>query len=469
MLYIDLKRDNSVSIVKQLYRYIRECIFNGTLKENQKLPSSRELAKDLNVSRNSIIEAYEQLIAEGYLYTKQSSGTYVTKGIIYEDDLKSNYFKEKNKKTNSKSEAMINFRTGIPDLSSVPIKKWGQIYKNITLSAREENIDYQDPAGVYELRYELAKYLRRVRGVNATADNIIITSGAAQSFSLLSQLVQQNEYALVENPLSLGLLNTIRNKKVKIKSIPVDDYGINTSLLPKSPPKLIFTTPSHQFPTGVVLPIKRRIEITKYARLHNAFIVEDDYDSEFRFKGIPIQSMQALDTEHVIYVGTFSKIFMPSLRMGYMVLPNCLYKKMKKAKYIDDIHSPILEQLTMAEFIKEGHLDLHIKKMKKVYLKKRNVLIKALNKVFRDKVIVSGIESGMHLIAFFQGLDFSEDLMRKIEEKNIKITPLKKYYISSKNQNMQHNNALIFGYGNMKIELIEKAVEELNKAIYGEE
>lgn len=158
---------------------------------------------------------------------------------------------------------------------------------------------------------------------------------------------------------------------------------MKTSNLPKDPPKLIFTTPSHQFPTGVVLPVKRRIELIEYARLHDSYIVEDDYDSEFRFKGKPIESMQSLDKNHVIYVGTFSKIFIPSLRIGYMVLPDSLCNSIKNIKYIDDIHSSVFKQLAMAKYIKEGLLDLHIKKMKAIYYRKRTKLISALNEVFK--------------------------------------------------------------------------------------
>ena len=466
MLYINLDKENCIPISKQIYCSIRNYILNGILKENEKLPSTRELAKDINVSRNVVIEAYEQLAAEGYLYTKKAVGTFVSAGIILETKTNESYIHEKSITEKVKRDNFISFRTGIPDLKLIPTKKWGQTYKNIVSSLSSDYMDYQDSRGSYELRYQLTNYLRRVRGVVTTPDNIIITNGAAQAFSMLSQLVGEDEYALVENPISYGISNTLNKKKVKIKTIPLDEFGIVTSKLPHLPPKLIFTTPSHQFPTGVILPIKRRIEIIKYARLNNVFIIEDDYDSEFRFKEKPIQSMQALDPDHVVYVGTFSKTFMPSLRMGYMVLPDCLYDYVKNAKYIDDIHSAIFEQLTMAKFIEDGFLDRHIKKMKSIYFKKRNKLIKALKETFKDRVSISGSEAGLHLIASFKDIYFDDLLMNKIKEDNIEITPMIKHYIKSNSDDeSNYNNSLIFGYGNTNMESIEEGVKRLYKII----
>lgn len=463
MFYININRKSSISISKQIYIFIKENILNGSIKHDEKLPSSRELAKDINVSRNVVLESYEQLIAEGYLYSKNGSGTYVCDGIIFNI---SNEVNSNNKETvNDKNEDIISFRTGIPDLDLIPIKKWGAVYKKITLQASSKYMDYQDSSGDYTLRYELANYLRRVRGVNTKADNIIITNGAAQAFSLLCNIVSSDEYALVENPLSYGILNTLINKRINIKTIDVDEYGMVTANLPEKSPKLIFTTPSHQFPTGVILKVKRRIELIKYARKHNAFIVEDDYDSEFRFNGNPIESMQSLDSNHVIYVGTFSKTFMPSLRMGYVVLPDSLCNEMKNNKYIDDLHSPVFEQLTMAEFIKEGMLDLHIKRMKSIYLKRRNYLVKCLKSTFNDLVTISGAESGMHLVASFRNINFDQRLMDKIKDNNIEITPLRKHYIINNEEDNRYSNSLIIGYGNTKEIQIEHGIKKLGEII----
>lgn len=468
MIYINLDRNNSLSLSKQIYNFIRESIFNGTLTEGEKLPSTRELAKYHNIARNVVIESYEQLMAEGYIYAKNGSGTYVAEGISFKRTDINHYVKESKTILKKSDEEIISFRTGIPELSSIPIKKWGKIYKEITLSISKDYLGYQDSYGEYELRYELSNYLRRVRGVNAQPENIIITTGAAQAFSLLCQLVPKDEYVLVENPLSQGILNTLKSSNIKIQTIPVDEFGMVTSKLPDTSPKLIFTTPSHQFPTGVILPIKRRIEMIKYARKHNSYIVEDDYDSEFRFDGNPIQSMQYLDPMRVIYIGTFSKTLMPSLRMGYMILPDELCFLIEHAKYIADIHSPALEQLTMAKFIDAGFLDLHIKKMKNIYFKKRNFLIKCLKENFGDNASVSGADAGMHIVVTFNNICFDEILMQKIKDNHLEVTPISKHYIyDERNSHIKpfYNNSLILGYGNTSLSSIKKGINLLHKIL----
>jgi GntR family transcriptional regulator/MocR family aminotransferase len=302
--------------------------------------------------------------------------------------------------------------------------------------------------------------LNRARGTQTAPENILITNGAAQSFYLLCGLVSKSEYVLVENPLSFGILHTLRANGVKMQPINVDAHGMVTSKMPEESPKLIFTTPSHQFPTGVILPAKRRIEMIKYAQQHNTYIIEDDYDSEFRFEGSPIQSMQFLDPEKVIYVGTFSKTLMPALRIGYMVLPNELCEKMREAKYVADLHSPILEQLVLAEFLESGLFERHIRKMGKLYLKKRNLLVNCLKQSFGDQVEISGAEAGLHFVADFNGVCFHEALMKKIAENGVQIATIQQHCLSEKTK-LQYDHALIFGYGNTAMEDIERGVNIL--------
>ena len=224
-----------------------------------------------------------------------------------------------------------------------------------------------------------------------------------------------------------------------------------------------------KFQDKVILPIKRRIEMIQYARKHNNYIVEDDYDSEFRFDGNPIQSMQNLDPAHVIYVGTFSKTFMPSLRMGYMVLPNVLCSEIEKAKYIADIHSPILDQLVMAKFIEFGFFDLHLKKMRNIYLKRRNHLIKCLKDLFGDSVSISGADAGIHLIATFNNIYFDKILMQKIEDNDLQLTPVSKHYLHDENDiynKLNYHSSLIFGYGNTDLDSIQAGIKRLYKILY---
>lgn len=464
MLYIKINRESVSCLSKQIYNSIKESALSGTIRPGEKLPSSRELSKYLNVARNIVIESYEQLIAEGYAYSKSGSGTYICEGVQFQKAKVDSVKKQKNINIKALNSNVISFRTGIPDLESIPIKKWAQVYKEIALDIKPSQMDYQNSFGDYELRTQLSIYLNRIRGVRTTPENILITNGAAQSFNLLCQLVSKDSYALVENPLSYGILYTLKSNNVKMEAIKLDEYGMVTSELPDNPPKLIFTTPSHQFPAGVILPIGRRIEMIKYAKKYNAYIVEDDYDSEFRFDGSPIQSMQYLDPEHVIYVGTFSKTLMPALRMGYMVLPDILCKQMEDAKFVADLHSPILEQLTLAKFIETGLFDRHIKKMRRLYLKKRNHLIQCLKTSFGEQVTISGAEAGMHLVASFEEVHFDKALMQKIESQGIQITAVNKHYMPD-NHITTYDQSLIFGYGNTKLDEIEAGIKKLHSII----
>lgn len=469
MIFIPLERTSSISLSKQLYLFIRDAILNGTLKQGEKLPSSREFGKQLNIARNVVIESYEQLTAEGYVHTKRGAGTYVSEGTFFEKADFSPALQKAQGKEDRKEADTICFRTGIPDLSSIPVKQWGKIYKEITMSVQPALMDYQNSYGDYSLRCQLANYLRRTRGVMTRPDNILITNGAAQAFSLLCQMVDNDEYALVENPLSYGILHTLESNRVKLRTISVDAWGMDTSALPSIPPRLIFTTPSHQFPTGVVLPVSRRIEMIQYARKHDAYVVEDDYDSEFRFDGSPIPSMQSLDPSRVIYVGTFSKTLMPSLRMGYIVLPDVLRTQMEMAKYVADLHSPILEQLTMAKFIKEGYLDLHIKKMKGIYLKRRNHLTTCLNQEFKERVTITGASTGMHLVAAFEGIIFDKSTMERVKENHIQITAVNMHYLmeeQSRAEKCPYDSSLIFGYGNTDLISMENGIKLLNSILY---
>lgn len=463
VMFVSLDKDSSLSLTKQLYTRIKTAILDGALNPKEKLPSTRTLSKELSISRNIVIEVYDQLIAEGYLYSIEGSGTYVGEGLHYKK-LNINYT-DRNRQPDllyPSSMECISFRAGVPDLNSIPITKWGKLYKEVTLNVLPSQLDYQNSFGMYELRLELAKYLQRVRGVLTTPDHILITSGAAQAFNLLKCIMNKDEFVLVENPSSKGLKETLYANQIAIQTIEMDSNGIETDKLPKMPPKLIFTTPSHQFPTGVILPIKRRLALIRYALAKDAYIVEDDYDSEFRFEGNPIQSMQSIEPSRVIYIGTFSKTLSPAIRMGYMVIPDALIDKIKSAKYIADIHSPILEQLTMSAFIREGYYEKHIQKLKKLYATKRKKLIQLLTHYFQEDIIISGANAGLHLICTFKKISFNEQLLQLMQEQNLSITPLSSFFTKDQSSdNDCSTHSLIMGYGNTSVKEIEIGIQKL--------
>ena len=455
-MYIKLNRSSKQTLTKQLYFALRDSIFAGQLNENEKIPSSRDFSTELEISRNVVMEVYDQLLAEGYLYSKERSGTFVTSGLsrndikVEKDMTKKHIFglmfePDKN---------VIDFRTGVARLQLFPQKKWAAIYKEICTDLPTFMFDYYQPKGCYELRYQLSLYLKRVRGVECEADQIVITSGAAQSFSLLSQFFKViNPTVLVEDPISKGIVEILSFNKMDIKTVPLDEFGLKTEHLSESiKPSLIFTTPSHQFPTGAILPIKRRIDLIKYAEKMKSYIIEDDYDSEFRFEGFPIQSMQSLSPERIIYVGTFSKILCPALRLGYMIIPKHLDSEFTNIKYINDLHSPILEQLTLASFIKNGYLDRHVRKSKKLYEKKCKHLIKVLKEFFGTSIEIYGEKAGMHLMVRFKNYHFTVDKLLQLRETGVNLTSAAEHAVKTE----KYKDCLLFGFGNLS----EKEITE---------
>ncbi len=463
-MYIPINKSSSTSMSKQIYVYIKSNILNSNLAGNSKLPSSRALAKELSVSRNVVLDAYNQLFAEGYLYSKERSGIFVMAGLCLPNEKKEMQYKgshriglqfEENKK-------YIDFRTGVPNLALFPKNKWGKLYREVCIDTESGSLDYYEPCGSYVLREKLCDYLNRVRGVSASPKNIIITSGAAQSFSLITKYFSEiNKNVIAEDPMSFGITKILNFFNMEIHPVPVDTNGIDTDLLPKKKPSLVFTTPSHQFPTGAVLPMNRRISLIEYAKKTGAYIIEDDYDSEFRYEGYPIQSMQSLAPQNIIYVGTFSKTLCPALRIGYMILPDKLASEIQSIKYIDDLHSPILEQLTLARFIEEGMLDRHISISKKHYAKKCALLITLLKDTFSESIKIYGQTAGIHIMVKFIGMDFNSEFVQSARSLGINIDLASMHSIQSK----AYDDCLLLGFGNLSNDEIKMGISGLKQAI----
>lgn len=462
-MWLTIDKNSNISLIRQIYGQIKDLILQGKLLEGNKLPSTRWLSEDLKISRNVILEAYDQLMAEGYIESKQGSGTVVAKGIYFEkietehqDKLLKNI--EKRKESNC-----IDFRSGIPALEMFPKKEWGNLFSRICSNAPYSAFAYCEPEGVIELRQVLSEYLFRVRGIYCRAEQIMIISGSTQGLSLISKMLYESTAeVIVEDPIHQGLLNVIKSFGYSITSILVDDKGIKTDELNTSTNvKFVYVTPSHQFPLGGVLPVQRRIELVKFAEKNNCYIIEDDYDSEFRYEGQPISSLYELEPNRVIYVGSFSKILAPSLRLGYMILPDALISKYKKVKMYTDVHTQSISQLVLAKFISDGKLEKHIWKMKKEYRKKRQTLIDNLDINFPNEYIVKGQAAGLHLVAEFKNITFTEEVLKKIMEQEVKVYPVEKYALKKEN----HMNKIILGYGHLSIEEIEEGVKRLKKAI----
>jgi len=462
MLWIPIDRSLDIPLFRQVYLQIREQILNGDLQSEEKLPSTRELSSELNVSRNVILEAYDQLLAEGFLVAKRGAGTFVAEGAFLEQHKKAPLFHWSEDENNE--DHIINFRSGIPSLDLFPRKTWAKLSHSTWNEASPSTFGYDLPEGRQELRQVLSRYLLKTRGVDCHPEQIVITSGATQALTLVSKLLlSPDDTVIMEDPITNDIQTIFKTSGALLYPIPVDEYGMKTSLLPlNNIPRFIFVTPSHQFPLGGTLPIQRRIQLINYSRKTNCYLVEDDYDSEFRYEGPPVSSLQGLEPERVLYIGSFSKILSPALRMGYLILPSHLIEKCRSLKWFSDLHTPSLNQLILARFIDDGYLERHISKMKKIYKSRRNFLIHCLKTTFSNKVNIIGYSTGLHLIVEITDSHFSKELIGEIEQIGVKVYPVEDHTIKKG----KHLNRIIIGYGHLKNEEIKEGVRRLHQAIY---
>ncbi|MFD0693116.1 PLP-dependent aminotransferase family protein [Paenibacillus sp. GCM10027628] len=458
LLIVDREKEHTLTT--QVYEQLREAIWNEVLQVGMKLPSSRELASQSGVSRNIIMEAYDQLLAEGYLEVRPRSGTYVAEGSSMRlkpvSEATSGSGAEISTKQSGRT--VIDFHASRPATDYFPRHLWGRLAKETCYESPEHSFSYIEPEGAFELRRVLAPYLRQVRGVRCQPNQILITSGATQALYLITKLLTHPQsYIAVEDPAASEMRTIFTYAGAEVRPIQVDDKGILPDRLPCTDrPSFIFVTPSHQFPLGGTLPIQRRIQLIEYARAMDCFIVEDDYDSEFTYDGVPVHSMQGLDPEKVIYVGTFSKILSPSLRIGYIVLPHSLLAAFQTNKWYLDRHTSALEQLILARFIEKGHLERHIRRMRKVYRKRREVLIKSLAEQFGD-VEILGHAAGMHLVVRFEGISFDDELLRQFKEEDVIVYPVEQFALAKGT----YANSIVLGYGGLTADKIKEGIRRM--------
>ena len=463
MVWLSLDKSLGESLTRQIYLQIRKQILSGELMRQEQLPSTRLLSIELSVSRNVVIEAYEQLLAEGFIEARQGSGTYVAEGA-YLDKGEAKAQPVVPEKVVAVQRDIIDFRPGVPGLDLFNSNKWARLAQRVYQDAPKSLFDYQAPEGMVKLRKELSAYLQRSRGINCHEDQIIITTGATQAFVLLAKLfLAAGDEIIMEDPTSLHFPAIFADRGASPHFLPVDDEGLVTELLPANKqPKLIFVTPSHQFPLGGILPVQRRIQLICYAREKGCFIVEDDYDSEFRFTGPPLSSLHELDPEHVFYVGTFSKALIPALRMGYMVLPEAFVEKCREIKRFQDIHTPALEQLILAKYIEEGMLERQIRRAKKIYRQRRDILIQSLSDAFAGQVVFHGISTGLHLVAEFKGISFDDILLERLQEAGVQIYPVEFYSIKKG----FHRGKAVMGFANLSPGEIMEGVQRMQTTIF---
>jgi Transcriptional regulators containing a DNA-binding HTH domain and an aminotransferase domain (MocR family) and their eukaryotic orthologs len=463
-MWISIDKESSLTISRQLYQQMKKMIISGAFQPMEKLPSTRALAQELNISRSTILDVYSQLISEGYLEGHHGSGTVVAKCLpkpfLTPDTAVTKQIPER-----CREKYLIDFRSGVPDLEYFPSKEWGKLYYHICSDLPASALRYYNPAGVYELRLAISQYLYRTRGISCHPHNIMIISGATQGLSFVSKLLwQENSEVIIEDPIHQGLLNVITSNKYHIVSIPVDSQGLHTDLLkPSDHTAFLYTTPSHQYPLGGILSLPRRIALIQYALDNDSYIIEDDYDSEFRFEGQPVNSLYELNPERVIYISSFSKILAPALRLGFMLLPDHFLTSYREIKQYSDVHTEAISQYVLANFIQDGGLERHIWKMKKLYDKKRRHLIEELEAYFSGEYNIMGQAAGLHLVVCFHKIRFTEELVKKIYSGHIKIYPVAEYSICHR---AEHENEIILGYAHLALDEITEGIKILSKILH---
>ena len=475
-------KDNSVPLYMQIYRQIRQHILQGDILPGARLPASRRLATDCNVARITVTEAYHQLQAEGYIESRLGAGTFVVDALpISESNFEqqtifkprfSNWGSQvliagQKAKRPFRSRPPIDFGFGRSFPHIFPYDIWRQLLARYLSTDDVMLSRYGSVAGFYPLREALADYLQRLRGVHCHPKQVVIVSGAQQALDILSRLLlQPGDEVLMETPGYTDAYSIFRLHDAQVTLLPVDAAGLPVEKIPPtSQPRMLFLTPSNQFPHGGTMPLAQRLALLQWAHQKDALLIEDDYDGELRYNGRPLSALQGLDTEgRVVYLGTFSKVLFPALRLGYIVLPQSLVNPFLQAKALVDKGAPTLTQAAVSDFITEGHFERHLRHLRQAYGQRRNVLVNALERYLHGKVTYSPFAAGLHVMVYLQQSCNEAQLVRRAAEAGIGIYPGEEYHLKK-----PAPPSIMLGFSGLNEDDIEEGVRRLANIIKNEE
>ncbi len=483
--FVGIDRRSAVPLYRQLYQGFRDAILEGRLRAGQRVPSTRTLAAELRVSRLPLLNAFEQLVAEGYFSSRTGSGTFVahvpTESRRASKGALSHPAPSRGKRPASRETDFLlpggsdpwlggwgAFRVSEPAVDRFPQEVWSRLLGHHGRAARRDlrTMHYGDPMGYRPFREAVAEYLRTSRAVRCEADQVMAVSGSQQALSLAARvLIDAGSAVWVEEPGYRGARDVLRLRNARLVPVPVDAEGLDVAAGTAKCPDAtaVYVTPSHQYPLGMVMSASRRLQLLDWARRSGAWIIEDDYDSEYRYESLPIASLQGLDPDaRVLYVGTFSKVLFPALRLGYLVLPADLVGRFAAVRDATDIFPPTFTQAVVADFIRDGHFARHLRRTRALYRERREALASALRTQLAGLVEAQGDEAGMHLVACLSKELDDHDVSLRAARQGLWVMPLSSCYVGR-----PVRRGFVLGFGGTDVRDIPGGIRRLSAVLRG--
>jgi GntR family transcriptional regulator/MocR family aminotransferase len=464
-------------LFRQVYLGLRQAILSGAFPAGVRLPATRDLAEQLDISRTVVLLAYDQLLAEGFAVGRGGSGTYVSESLT----------RSRPRRTDESAKLLLSrygsaaadaaggvdfpsrqpaplrydFTYGRTDMAVFPFEAWRRILLRHAREASVREFDYAPAVGSLVLREAICDHLRRSRAVVCDPAEVVVVNGSQQGLDLVVRvLVERGDHVAIEDPQYPGTREVLRAAGAQLHPVPVDRDGLNPARLPEHA-RMVFVTPSHQFPTGAILPLDRRLALLEWARRKNAVIVEDDYDGEFHYEGRPLESLQGLDTEgRIVYVGTFSRTVFPALRIGYLIVPKSLAAAVTAAKWLSDLHSATLEQQSLAEFIRTGMYERHLRRLRRRNSARRETLLHAIHRYLGERVEVTGHGSGAHVVLWPRKRVLEDAAISQAASRGVGVYGISQFFLTPPSR-----TGLMLGYSRMNEKEIREGIRRLGETL----